>query len=313
MSNWFYYRDKEKLGPVSPAQLRQLALGGQVMPETVIENEAGKQAYAKNVNGLKFGIAPPPQVLMDSLSLEIASPNSEPASVQSLTPTPMQDAQQVTFNRKTIYYVIGAVALVGVVELFLFLVLLVNGCGKGKEGIVGNTANSKSSKSAVDFKEQKLSASKESGRGNVPSGFIAIQDVWVPIPAGFTSKEFRDMVSFDYGDITSLPYACNLTVMAKSDADRTYFTQPMREKADIVKMFKGNGAQEVEINESPFFGHNAVNTIVLYPMNSRLTAETRVWHKGMTYTILWGVFNPAMTPQDAMASIQKSVAGIQFK
>ena len=55
MTNWFYYSiDGAKIGVSSIEEIKQRARLGMITPDTIIENEAGKQAPAGKVNGLTF-------------------------------------------------------------------------------------------------------------------------------------------------------------------------------------------------------------------------------------------------------------------
>lgn len=60
-TNWFYWRDGERVGPVSGAELKRLAASGVVSPSTTIEDETGKTALAERVAGL--WVAPSPFAL----------------------------------------------------------------------------------------------------------------------------------------------------------------------------------------------------------------------------------------------------------
>jgi len=53
-TNWFYFDEVGKRVAVTGGQLKWLARQGIISPETVVENEAGKSALAKNVKGLIF-------------------------------------------------------------------------------------------------------------------------------------------------------------------------------------------------------------------------------------------------------------------
>ena len=59
MPNWFYYDELgTRNGPVPSEDLKYLADTGVVTPETIVETDSGKQAYAKDVRGL-FKITEP--------------------------------------------------------------------------------------------------------------------------------------------------------------------------------------------------------------------------------------------------------------
>lgn len=55
----YYYKGKDRLGPINPAQLRALAASGSVTPETLVE-AGGKVLQAAKVKGLEFPAAVPP-------------------------------------------------------------------------------------------------------------------------------------------------------------------------------------------------------------------------------------------------------------
>ena len=55
MAKWFYYSvDGSKIGVSSPDELKQRAKLGMITPDTIIENEEGKQALAGKLKGLVF-------------------------------------------------------------------------------------------------------------------------------------------------------------------------------------------------------------------------------------------------------------------
>jgi hypothetical protein len=63
MPNFFYYDNNgTKQGPYDNVQLIALARNGSITPDTLIENEAGKQTKAKNVRGLFPHWVPPPPI-----------------------------------------------------------------------------------------------------------------------------------------------------------------------------------------------------------------------------------------------------------
>ena len=66
MANWYYFnKSGEKIGPITSAALKALAQQGHITPETIIESETGKQAFAGDVKSLEFAETPvihfPPQ------------------------------------------------------------------------------------------------------------------------------------------------------------------------------------------------------------------------------------------------------------
>lgn len=60
-TNWFYWSDGERIGPISAAELKRLAASGVVSPSTTVEDETGKSALAERVSGLF--VAPSPFTL----------------------------------------------------------------------------------------------------------------------------------------------------------------------------------------------------------------------------------------------------------
>jgi uncharacterized Tic20 family protein len=83
MANWYYYDEyNARIQVESAAKLKELALSGVILPDTVIENEAGKKSVASKIQGLKFGekILNEPANVYELNSPEVASdiPVSEP-------------------------------------------------------------------------------------------------------------------------------------------------------------------------------------------------------------------------------------------
>jgi len=55
MAQWHYYDENgEKIGPIRGRDLKQLVQQGTVTPKTLVEDENGYTAPAKNVRGLTF-------------------------------------------------------------------------------------------------------------------------------------------------------------------------------------------------------------------------------------------------------------------
>jgi len=70
MANWHYYNDnREKMGPVTGRELKQLVQQGTVTPETFVEDPTGRTGLAKDVKGLKF----PDPTQRENLSSELSS------------------------------------------------------------------------------------------------------------------------------------------------------------------------------------------------------------------------------------------------
>ena len=99
MANWFYYTASgEKVGPITPAALKALAMQGVVTPETVIENGNGRSTVAAKVNGLTFpetatAIAPNP------FSLAPSPPVSDNPFVNSPSPFKPSPTGQSLFTQ----------------------------------------------------------------------------------------------------------------------------------------------------------------------------------------------------------------------
>jgi len=54
-ANWYYYNgNREKFGPITSGELKQLVLQGTVTPETFVEDPTGRTGLAKDVKGLTF-------------------------------------------------------------------------------------------------------------------------------------------------------------------------------------------------------------------------------------------------------------------
>ncbi|GHT45517.1 hypothetical protein FACS189454_05150 [Planctomycetales bacterium] len=70
MPNFFYFDNNgTKQGPYDGVQLTALAKNGNVTPDTLVENEAGKQTKAKNITGLFPHPVPPPTSEVDFLDI----------------------------------------------------------------------------------------------------------------------------------------------------------------------------------------------------------------------------------------------------
>ena len=54
MSDWYYYKNNEKIGPISTSEIKTLAKNGFITQETVIENVNGRSAVTGKVKGLTF-------------------------------------------------------------------------------------------------------------------------------------------------------------------------------------------------------------------------------------------------------------------
>ena len=60
MTNWYYYGNGKKNGTVTGGQLKWLAKNGKITPKTLLETEDGKSVFARQVKGLTFCEAAPP-------------------------------------------------------------------------------------------------------------------------------------------------------------------------------------------------------------------------------------------------------------
>jgi hypothetical protein len=78
MANWYYARDnKQKLGPFSPARLKELADAGQLQPSDMVIREGGRKwVAAASIKGL----------------FAKAAPGDHPAPSETSPPSPAQDA-----------------------------------------------------------------------------------------------------------------------------------------------------------------------------------------------------------------------------
>ncbi len=89
MADWFYHVDGMRQGPVSELELQTLAAQGVIFPDTVISNEVGQSAYAKNVRGLSFpGASSPGMSGVNNMASPFPSPAPPPAA-PSMTPPSM--------------------------------------------------------------------------------------------------------------------------------------------------------------------------------------------------------------------------------
>lgn len=88
MANWFYQVNGVQQGPVSELELRALAAQGVIAPDTLISNDAGQSAYAKNVRGLIFqqGEAETP---VHNLATPFPAPPPPSMTPPSVTPPSM--------------------------------------------------------------------------------------------------------------------------------------------------------------------------------------------------------------------------------
>jgi hypothetical protein len=87
MANWHYYtaNNKEKIGPITGKELKQLVQQGTITPQTFVEDPTGRTGLAKDVNGLTF-----PEL---TLTLAVESPTVDNPS--TVAPFPITQAVQV--------------------------------------------------------------------------------------------------------------------------------------------------------------------------------------------------------------------------
>ena len=96
MTNWHYYTEtKEKIGPITGKELKQLVQQGVITPETFIEDPHGRTGLAKHVNGLTFPSATSNTFLVQPVSekpssIVIPVPPVQPAHAQVLPPAQQQ-------------------------------------------------------------------------------------------------------------------------------------------------------------------------------------------------------------------------------
>ena len=73
MANWHYFTEsREKIGPITGKELKQLVLQGAVTPETFVEDPQGRTGLAKDIKGLAF---PEPASSTDSKIMTFICPN----------------------------------------------------------------------------------------------------------------------------------------------------------------------------------------------------------------------------------------------
>jgi len=62
MANWHYYTEsREKIGPITGTELKQLVQRRIITLATFVEDPTGRTGLAKDVKGLKFPEATPPE------------------------------------------------------------------------------------------------------------------------------------------------------------------------------------------------------------------------------------------------------------
>ena len=93
MANWHYFtEDREKIGPVTGKELKELVQQGTITPDTFVEDPQGRTGLAKHVNGLKFPdtetTTPEPFIATPSPFV----PAAQTVPVPPVTPSPSADS-----------------------------------------------------------------------------------------------------------------------------------------------------------------------------------------------------------------------------
>jgi len=98
MANWHYYNEsKEKIGPITGTELKQLVRQGTITPETFVEDPTGRTGLAKDVNGLKFPKTTSPEPTLSVESDPFTTPAPFDPTAQT-TPTPPSAANLFCTN-----------------------------------------------------------------------------------------------------------------------------------------------------------------------------------------------------------------------
>ena len=96
---WHYFNDsKEKIGPLTSRELKQLVLEGTVVRETFVEDPNGRTGLAKDVKGLKFPEPPPEQTPPEADDLYIATPVPIIPTSPQAAPAPLPTANLFCTN-----------------------------------------------------------------------------------------------------------------------------------------------------------------------------------------------------------------------
>ena len=93
---WYYFTaDNQRIGPITAAQLKQLAAMGHITPDTIIENVNGRREKAGNVRGLTFSTAKPvpadtprPEITPIPLAVPVPTSSTPTATTSSALPIP---------------------------------------------------------------------------------------------------------------------------------------------------------------------------------------------------------------------------------
>ena len=110
---WFYYTaDNQRIGPITAAQLKQLAAMGHITPETIIENVGGRREKAGNVRGLTFATTvPTPQPGVASTPKK-SSPPASTTLVALPTPSTKKASRPTPESRASVFRFGNTIALV---------------------------------------------------------------------------------------------------------------------------------------------------------------------------------------------------------
>ena len=114
MATWYYYDGNgQKHGPIRGRQLKWLAKRGIITPETVLEDEKGKNSLAEKAHNLTFTkTAPSPPSSAETDTAVPPPPSAEPAP-QSDT-TPVAKGNHVFHAFRWIFLAVIALVLIGV-------------------------------------------------------------------------------------------------------------------------------------------------------------------------------------------------------
>jgi len=96
MEKWYYYnKNGERGGPISPTALKELARQGLITRKTRLENEVGEFSVAEDMDGITFLDAPSPQQKMEILLHPIPVPPPLPSTTEpnpfTAPPPPVSD------------------------------------------------------------------------------------------------------------------------------------------------------------------------------------------------------------------------------
>lgn len=128
MSNWYYYnKNGDKVGPITPAALKALAQQGLITVDTMIENGQGRTARAGEINGL-FSVPPAtPVPLMPQQPLSQTTETRGAAEISQTCPNSKRNVQQLFSEYRHVILIL----LIGIASWYFFKVggLLIFGIG----------------------------------------------------------------------------------------------------------------------------------------------------------------------------------------